>query len=47
MAFSATNGPAPTQVEYAFSTPTTWSNEALGIPAPIGPYAEMVDELEV
>ena len=29
--------PAPTQVEYAFSTPTTWSNEAPGIPAPIGP----------
>ena len=37
IAFSAVNGPAPTQVEYAFRTPTAWESGAPGIPAPIGP----------
>ena len=36
IAVSATNGPSPTHVEYAFMTPTTLSSAQPGIPAPIG-----------
>ena len=44
---SQVNGPSPTQLEYAFIIPIALSSFFEGIPAPIGAYAEIVEDAEV